>query len=97
MLVLNTPIGLHYLMFNNWIFGKALCHILMPIFTLPVYVSSWTITLISVERYKATQVTNNHSTPMAGNKVRFAIIKPDIIYCGDWLIPIDLLILTNLI
>lgn len=35
---------------NDWVFGRALCHIAYPTFSLPVFVSSWTIMLISLDR-----------------------------------------------
>ena len=49
------PINLSYIMLNDWVLGKTMCHIAYPIFALPVYVSSWTMMLISIERYRSTR------------------------------------------
>lgn len=60
MLVFNMPIYLYYIMVNDWVFGRALCHIAYPTFSLPVFVSSWTIMLISLDRCIAAHPGNKY-------------------------------------
>ena len=60
MLTFNMPIYLYYIMVNDWVFGRALCHIAYPTFSLPVFVSSWTIMLISLDRSIAAQPGNKY-------------------------------------
>ena len=77
MLTFNMPISFYYMIVGDWVFGRTLCHIAYPTFVLPVYVSSWTIMLISIDRCIAarpikksglTRKQVRHSTVNAGNR-----------------------------
>ena len=47
----NLPFQLHYQLTDVWIFGRTLCHVIMPTFGVPVFVSSMSILMIAIDRY----------------------------------------------
>nr|UPH88282.1 NPF receptor [Haliotis discus hannai] len=49
--VFNLPFQLHYQLTDTWTFGSILCHITMPTFGVPIFVSSLSILSIAVDRY----------------------------------------------
>ncbi|KAK3093395.1 hypothetical protein FSP39_015031 [Pinctada imbricata] len=51
MCVFSLPFQLHYGITRHWAFGSVLCHIINPLFAIPVFVSTLTILMIAVERF----------------------------------------------
>ena len=51
MCVLSLPFQLHYGITNNWDFGKAMCHVIYPLFGVPIFTSTLAILMIAVERF----------------------------------------------
>ncbi|KAK3093416.1 hypothetical protein FSP39_015413 [Pinctada imbricata] len=49
--VFSLPFQLHYGITNHWAFGSALCHIIYPLFAVPIFVSTLTILMIAGERF----------------------------------------------
>ncbi|XP_041353696.1 neuropeptide Y receptor type 5-like [Gigantopelta aegis] len=49
--IFNLPFQLHYQLTDKWAFGEILCHITMPTFGVPIFVSSLSILCIAIDRY----------------------------------------------
>ncbi|KAK3093886.1 hypothetical protein FSP39_021468 [Pinctada imbricata] len=49
--VCSLPFQLHYGITNHWHFGNVLCRIINPLFAVPIFVSTFTILAIAVERF----------------------------------------------
>ena len=49
--VFDLPLSVYYQITDKWIFGEALCHVILPAFAVVVYDSTLTLTLISIDRY----------------------------------------------
>ncbi len=49
--VLDLPLSVYYQITDRWIFGEALCHVILPAFAVVVFDSTLTLTLISIDRY----------------------------------------------
>lgn len=47
----NLPFQLHYGITDFWKFGPVLCRIIIPMFTMPVFVSTYAMLMIAIERY----------------------------------------------
>lgn len=51
MCLFNLPFQLHYQLTNQWIFGPVLCQIIVPMFGVPIYVSTMSMLTIAIDRY----------------------------------------------
>lgn len=49
--VFNLPFQLHYQMTSYWSFGRVLCHTIMPLFAVPIFVSTAAMLMIAIDRY----------------------------------------------
>ena len=49
--VFDLPLSAYYQITDKWIFGEALCHVILPALAVVVYDSTLTLTLISIDRY----------------------------------------------
>ena len=49
--VFDLPLSAHYQITDRWIFGEALCHVILPALAVVAYDSTLTLTLISIDRY----------------------------------------------
>ena len=49
--LLSLPVQLYYQLTDHWIFGETLCKIIFAAFAVPMYVSTFTIFLIALDRY----------------------------------------------
>ena len=49
--VFDLPLSAYYQITDRWIFGEALCHVILPALAVVVYDSTLTLTLISIDRY----------------------------------------------
>ena len=49
--VFNLPFQLHYQVTFYWSFGPILCHIIIPLFAVPVFVSTAAMLMIAIDRY----------------------------------------------
>lgn len=49
--VFNLPFQLHYQVTSYWSFGPVLCHIIMPLFAVPIFVSTAAMLMIAIDRY----------------------------------------------
>lgn len=47
----NLPFQLHYGITDYWSFGSILCQIIMPMFAVPVFMSTLAMLMIAIERY----------------------------------------------
>ncbi|XP_048735568.1 neuropeptide F receptor-like [Ostrea edulis] len=47
----NLPFQLHYGITDFWRFGPILCRVIIPMFTMPVFVSTYAMLMIAIERY----------------------------------------------
>ncbi|XP_062576211.1 neuropeptide F receptor-like [Saccostrea cucullata] len=47
----NLPFQLHYGITDFWKFGPVLCRVIIPMFTMPVFVSTYAMLMIAIERY----------------------------------------------
>ena len=48
--LLNLPFSLYYQLNNDWPFGSLLCHVIPTLFAVAVYISSFSLTMIAVDR-----------------------------------------------
>lgn len=49
--VFNLPFQLHYQVTSYWSFGPVLCRVIMPLFAVPIFVSTAAMLMIAVDRY----------------------------------------------
>ena len=49
--IFDLPLSLYQAFTSNWIFGRALCHTIHMTFGVVVYTSTWTLTMIAVDRF----------------------------------------------
>lgn len=49
--VFNLPFQLHYQVTAYWSFGPVLCHTIMPLFAVPIFVSTAAMLMIAIDRY----------------------------------------------
>lgn len=49
--VFDLPLSVYYQLTDDWIFGKALCHVIPAAFGVVVYASTLSLTLIAIDRY----------------------------------------------
>ena len=49
--VFNLPFQLHYQVTAYWSFGPVLCRVIMPLFAVPIFVSTAAMLMIAIDRY----------------------------------------------
>ena len=49
--VFDLPLSIYYQLTGDWIFGRALCHVIPAAFGVVIYGSTLTLTLIAIDRY----------------------------------------------
>jgi len=50
--IFSLPLQLHYQLTDRWRFGALLCRVIFAAFAVPMYLSTVTILLIAIDRYR---------------------------------------------
>lgn len=87
MTLLNIPFNVVRLLMNNWIFGQFLCIAVPFIQVMAVYVSSFTMAVIAVHRWRTVMTPMNQSRTSCSPRMLLTVIAMTWLFSAIFSIP----------